>query len=50
MNPTPQRARDLFLAAIRHSVAEWDAYLDEACAGDDELRAEVRSTMGIAAE
>jgi tetratricopeptide (TPR) repeat protein len=46
MTPTPQRVRDLFLAAVRRPVAEWDAYLAEACAGDDDLRRAARELLG----
>src|SRR5581483_4799676 len=45
MTPTPQRVRDLFLAAVRRPVAERDAYLAGACAGDDDLRREVQELL-----
>jgi hypothetical protein len=36
------KLRDVFLAAVeRHTPGQWDAYLDQACAGDEELRREV---------
>jgi tetratricopeptide (TPR) repeat protein len=34
-----ERLRDIFYAAVeQHRPDEWDAYLDQACAGDEELR------------
>jgi serine/threonine-protein kinase len=45
MTPTPQRVRDLFLAAVRCPVAEREAYLAEACAGDDDLRREAQELL-----
>ena len=45
MTPTPQRVRDLFLAAVRRPAAEWGAYLAESCAGDDDLRREARELL-----
>jgi serine/threonine protein kinase/tetratricopeptide (TPR) repeat protein len=36
------RMQEVFLAAVeRHAPDQWDAYLVEACAGDEELRAQV---------
>ena len=37
MPADPKLVRDLFLAAVRRPVAQWDGYLSEACAGDDDL-------------
>src|SRR5262245_28678469 len=45
MTPTPERVRDLFLAAVRRPVAEWDVYLVEACAGDDVLCRQARELL-----
>src|SRR6476620_1731175 len=34
--------QQIFLTAVeRHPPRDWDAYLDQACAGDDELRCQV---------
>ena len=36
------KMQQVFLAAVeQHRPDDWDAYLDEACAGDEELRGEV---------
>jgi tetratricopeptide (TPR) repeat protein len=36
------RMQEVFLAAVEHHApGQWDAYLDEACAGDEELRGQV---------
>jgi serine/threonine protein kinase/tetratricopeptide (TPR) repeat protein len=42
MNPYGQKARSIFLSAVEnHAPDAWEAYLDEACAGDPELRQRV---------
>src|SRR6266568_3427655 len=42
MNADAQQVRSLFLAAVEdHAPGQWAAYLDEACAGDQELRRRV---------
>src|SRR6266704_57759 len=42
MNADAQTVRSLFLAAVEnHAPGQWAAYLDEACAGDLELRGRV---------
>src|SRR5262249_24342359 len=42
MNADAQKVRSIFLAAVeRHTPSQWDGYLDEACAGDRELRRRV---------
>ena len=43
MNPAidPNKARDLFVAALRMDPAERESYLAEACAGDEALRRRV---------
>jgi WD40 repeat protein/serine/threonine protein kinase len=41
MTLDPQRAKSLFLAALERPGEERDAYLEEACAGDAELRRRV---------
>jgi serine/threonine protein kinase/Flp pilus assembly protein TadD len=36
------KMQEVFLAAVEHHApGQWDAYLDEACAGDEELRGQV---------
>jgi serine/threonine protein kinase/tetratricopeptide (TPR) repeat protein len=45
MTPTPQRVRELFLAAVRRPAAEREAYLAEACAGDDDLHREAHQLL-----
>jgi len=36
------RMQEIFLAAVeRHPPEEWDSYLDQVCAGDDEMRRQV---------
>jgi WD40 repeat protein/serine/threonine protein kinase len=45
MTPTPEHVRDLFLAAVRRPAAQWDGYLSEACAGDDDLRRAARELL-----
>jgi eukaryotic-like serine/threonine-protein kinase len=40
-----ERVKDLFCAALEHDAAARAAFLDEACAGDAELRAEVDSLL-----
>jgi eukaryotic-like serine/threonine-protein kinase len=42
MSPNFDRLRDIFLAALEHAAPDQqDAYLDQACAGDEELRRDV---------
>src|SRR5216683_4285295 len=42
MNADAQKVRSIFLAAVEnHTPSQWDGYLDEACAGDPELRQRV---------
>jgi serine/threonine protein kinase/WD40 repeat protein len=49
LNPMPERnndAREIFLAAVeRYQPAQWSAYLDEACDGDDRLRQRVEQLL-----
>ena len=40
-----ERVKDLFSAALEREAAERDAFLDEACGGDTELRAEIDSLL-----
>jgi serine/threonine protein kinase/tetratricopeptide (TPR) repeat protein len=37
MNPEAQRVRDVFVAAVKLPPDRWEAFVEEACAGADEL-------------
>ncbi len=41
----PEEVQRLFLAALKHQPNEYKSFLDEACADDAELRAEVESLL-----
>ena len=41
----PEEVQRLFLAALEHQPNEHKSFLDEACADDAELRAEVESLL-----
>ena len=47
MNAVSQRAKEIFLTAIQGDFAEavLDAYLEQACAGDAELRRRVEALL-----
>jgi len=45
-----QRIRDLFLAAGERPADEWSRFLDEQCAGNPELRAEVEALLAESAD
>jgi hypothetical protein len=45
MNPESQRVRDLFVAAFQLPPERWDAFLEEACSGDEELRHQVSDLL-----
>jgi serine/threonine protein kinase/tetratricopeptide (TPR) repeat protein len=45
MNPEAQRVRDVFVAAVKLPPDRWEAFLAEACAGDDELRRQVSDLL-----
>src|SRR5689334_12010269 len=45
MNSPSKTTRDLFVTALKKAPGQWDAYLDEACAGDDALRRRVRDLL-----
>ena len=47
MSASPKRAKDLFLAAIDRPAGARAAFLDEACAGDAALRADVESLLAF---
>jgi len=40
-----QQVKELFRSALEQTVEERSAYLERACAGDDDLRAEVESLL-----
>jgi eukaryotic-like serine/threonine-protein kinase len=46
MDQTEQREEAVFEAALELAAAERDAYLDQACAGDAELRRRVEMLLG----
>ncbi len=41
----PEEVQRLFLAALKHQPNEYKSFLDEACADDAGLRAEVESLL-----
>ena len=41
------RAKEIFLDACHRPPAEWDAFLDDACGGDLEVKAEVRELLAF---
>jgi serine/threonine protein kinase/tetratricopeptide (TPR) repeat protein len=45
MNPTAQRVRDIFVAAVKLPPEKWETFLKEACAGDEELRLQVSDLL-----
>lgn len=45
MSASPNQARDVFVAAVRLAPEQWDAYLAEACGGDEALRDRVRNLL-----
>jgi WD40 repeat protein/serine/threonine protein kinase len=45
MNANPQKAREIFLAAVKLAPAEWDAFLNAACEGDQDLRLRVSNLL-----
>jgi serine/threonine protein kinase len=46
MNPNVHKVRSIFLAAVEnHTPEQWNAYLDEACADDDDLRRRVEGLL-----
>jgi len=45
MGATPDRARDVFVAAVKLDPGRRGAYLAEACGGDDALRGRVRELL-----
>jgi serine/threonine protein kinase len=45
MNPEPHKVRDIFVAAVKVPPDQWQAFLEEACAGDEELRCQVNDLL-----
>src|SRR5881392_2792336 len=45
MNASPNKARDVFVAAVRLAPELWDAYLAEACGVDEALLDRVRNLL-----
>jgi serine/threonine protein kinase len=45
MNANPQKAKEIFVAAIKLAPEQWDGYLAQSCDGDDKLRARVRDLL-----
>jgi serine/threonine protein kinase/WD40 repeat protein len=45
MNPEAQRVRDVFVAAVKLPPDRWEAFLGEACAGNDGLRRQVSDLL-----
>ena len=45
MSPETQSVRNLFVAAVKLPPDHWEAFLKEACAGDEELRRQVMDLL-----
>src|SRR5713101_2192468 len=45
MNSDPQKARDIFVAAVKLAPEQWDAYLDETCGPEGDLRNRVHHLL-----
>jgi serine/threonine protein kinase len=45
MSTSPNRAREIFVAAVKLTPDRWDAYLMEACGDDETLRDRVRNLL-----
>jgi serine/threonine protein kinase/Flp pilus assembly protein TadD len=45
MSANPNRAREIFLAALQMTPDEWEAYLNEVCGDDQKLRTRVLSLL-----
>ena len=45
MSATPQKAKEIFVAALKLVADQWDGYLAHACDGDEELRKRVRDLL-----
>jgi WD40 repeat protein len=45
MSPEAQKVRDLFVGAVKVPPEQWQAFLTEACAGEEELRRQVSDLL-----
>jgi WD40 repeat protein/serine/threonine protein kinase len=45
MNPEARKVRDVFVAAVKVPTEKWEAFLEKACAGDNELRGQVSDLL-----
>jgi hypothetical protein len=45
MNPAAQRVQDVFVAAVKLPPDQWEAFLEQACGDDAELRREVSEPL-----
>src|SRR5262245_17249610 len=45
MSPVAQRVRDIFVAAVKLPPEQWEAFLKDACAGDDTLNGQVSDLL-----
>jgi serine/threonine protein kinase/regulator of sirC expression with transglutaminase-like and TPR domain len=45
MNANPNRAREIFVAALKLAPDQWDTYLNEACGNDEALRGRVQNLL-----
>jgi len=45
MNANPNRAREIFVAALKMAPDEWEGYLSDACRDDQELRSRVQCLL-----
>ena len=47
MNPKAQRVRDVFVAAVDVPPDQWEAFLKQACAGDEDLHRQVSELLQV---
>ena len=45
MNASPNRAREIFVAALKLAPDQWPVYVNEACGEDDALRVRVQNLL-----
>jgi serine/threonine protein kinase len=45
MSANPARAKEIFVAALKRPAEQWDAYLEEVCGGDGQLRQRVHDLL-----
>jgi serine/threonine protein kinase/tetratricopeptide (TPR) repeat protein len=50
MNANPARAKEIFVAALKRPAEQWDAYLEEVCGGDGQLRQRVHDLLQVHAQ